>query len=252
MKFSTAAICLGGHALLSSQFSGVDAQGRWKSSKVSGTYTKSTNNRFLEEGALASVVGHVVMGTTGDDGLFVATNATNFPQGITNGTLIVGISDSEECTPEARDNSLLFELKEPVTFEINELGMIEGANGGWYTQPIRELEGNSTFPISLAALINGVADLVSEVANLFNIDSSKYGLAVYHLSSDDELLGCAFLKKHDEVTAAEYNALLNGLSQDQEAVEVKEAPSSGSKIGLFMSAIAAVGIAVVLGDVLAL
>ena len=197
----------------------------------------------------------MVMGTTSDNGLFVATNATNFPQGITNGTLIVGISDLQECTPEARDNSLLFELNMQVAFNINELGMIEGANGGWFAQPIRELEGNSTLPVSLASLINGVADLVSEVAaNLFNIDTSKYGLAVYHLSSDDELLGCAFLKKHDEETAAEYNALLNGLSlgQDQEAVVAKEAPSSGSKIGIFVSAIAAVGIAVVLGDVLAL
>ena len=193
------------------------------------------------------------MGTTGDNGLFVATNATNFPQGSINGTLIVGISDLQECTPEARDNSLLFELNMPVTFNINELGMIEGANGGWFAQPIRELEGNSTLPVSLASLINGVADLVSEVAaNLFNIDTSKYGLAVYHLSSDDELLGCAFLKKHDEDKAAEYDALLNGLSEDQEAVMAKEAPSSGSKIGVFVSAIAAVGIAVVLGDVLAL
>ena len=194
----------------------------------------------------------MVMGTTGDNGLFVATNVTNFPQGISNGTLIVGISDSQECTTEARDNGMQFELDAPVTFEINELGMIEGANGGWYTQPIRELESNSTLPVSLASLVNGVAELVSEVANLFNIDTSKYGLAVYLQSSDDELLGCAFLKKHDEDTAAEYDALLNGLRQDQEAVTVKEDSSSGSKIGLFMSAIAAVGIAVVLGEVLAL
>ena len=62
----------------------------------------------------------------------------------------------------------------------------------------------------------------------------------------------ASLKKLDEDTAAEYDALLDGLSQDQEAVEVKEAPSSGSKIGLFVSAIAVVGVAAVLGDVFAL
>ena len=209
--------------------------------------------RKLEEGK-AGVDGHVVMGTTGDNGLFVATNATNFPQGITNGTLIVGISDLQECTPEARDNGMQFELKAPVTFNINELGMIEGANGGWFTQPIRELEGNSTLPVSLTSLINGVADLMGEVANLFNIDKSKYGLAVYLQNSDDELLGCAFLKKHDEETAAEYDALLNGLNkgQDQEAVMAKEESSSGSMIGIVVSAIAVVGIAVMLGDVLAL
>ena len=182
----------------------------------------------------------MVMGTTGDNGLFVATNVTNFPQGITNGTLIVGISDSQECTTDAHSSASKFELEEPVTFNINELGMIEGANGGWFAQPIRELEGNSTLPVSLAELVGG--------------SGSEYGLAVYHLSSDEELLGCASLKKHDEETAAEYDALLNGLSQDQGAVEVKEAPSSGSKIGLFLSvsAIAAFGIAFVLGDVLAL
>ena len=196
----------------------------------------------------------MVMGKTGDNEYFVATNATNFPQGSTNGTLIVGISDSQECTTDAHSSASKFELEEPVTFNINELGMIEGANGGWYAQPIRELESNSTLPVSLASLINGVSELVSEVANLFNIDTSKYGLAVYLQSSDNELLGCAFLEKHDEETAAEYNALLNGLGQDQEAVEVKEAPSSGSKIGVFVSvsAIAAVAIAFVLGDVLAL
>ena len=194
----------------------------------------------------------MVMGTIGDNGLFVATNATNFPQGSLNGTLIVGVSDSQECTPEARDNSLKFELNMPVTFNINEIGMIEGANGGWFAQSIRELEGNSTVPISLAALINGVAELMGEDANLFNIDTSNYGLAVYHQSSDEELLGCAFLKKHDEDTAAEYNAVLNGLSQDQEAVMTKEDSSSGSMIGLFVSAIAVVGVAVVLDDVFAL
>ena len=180
----------------------------------------------------------MVMGTTGDNGLFVATNATNFPQGITNGDLRVGISETEECNSDAYGSVVKFPLEKAVTFAINELGMIEGADGGWFQQSIRELEGNSTLPVSLAELVSG--------------SGSEYGLAVYLQSSDDELLGCAFLKKHDEETAAEYNALLNGLSQDEEAVEVKEAPSSGSKIGLFVSAIAVVGIAVVLGDVLVL
>ena len=171
--------------------------------------------------------------------IFVATNATNFPQGVTNGSLSVGISDTDGCNSDALDRALAFQLEKEVTYDINELGGIEGENG-WFKQPIRELEGNSTLPVSLAELVGG--------------SGSEYGLAVYHLSSDDELLGCAFLKKHDEETAAEYNALLNGLSlgQDQEAVEVKEDSSPGSKIGLFVSAIAAVGIAVVLGDVLAL
>ena len=219
-------------------------------STYSGNLAQS-GARKLEEGA-QGVVGHVVMGNYSDNGIFVATNATNFPQGFSNGDLRVGISETEECNSDAYGSAVKFPLEKAVTYAINDLGMIEGANGGWFAQPIRELEGNSTLSISLAALINGVADLMGEVANLFNIDTSKYGLAVYLQNSDDELLGCAFLKKHDEETAAEYNVLLNGLSQDQGAVEVKEAPSSASKIGLFVSAIAVVGITVVLGDVLAL
>ena len=174
-----------------------------------------------------------------DEGIFVATNATNFPQGSIIGTLSVSLSDSAECTTDAHDNALTLKLDEPVTFEINDFGMIEDTEGGWFTQAIRELEGNSTLPVSLAELVAGESE-------------SEYGLAVYLLSSDDELLGCASLKKHDEETAAEYYELLNGVSQ--EAVKVKEAPSSGSKIGQFVyvSAIAAVGIAFVLGDVFAL
>ena len=200
------------------------------------------------------MVGHVVIGNDGDNGIFVATNATNFPQGITNGDLRVAISDTDECNPDAHGRASKFQFEDPVTYEINELGVIEGADGGWFQQSIRELEGNSTVPVSLAALINGVAELMSEVANPFNIDTSKYGLAVYLLSSDGELLGCASMEKVDDVDkAAEYVELLNGMSQDQEAVTMaKEAPSPGSKIGLFVSAITAVGIAVVLGDVFAL
>ena len=177
------------------------------------------------------------MGNYGDGEIFVATNATNFPQGVTNGTLIVGVSDWEECNPDAQGRASEFQFEDPVTFNVNELGMIEGEKG-WHAQPIRELEGNSTMPVSLAELVSG--------------SGSEHVLAVYLLSSDEELLGCAFLKKHDENTAAEYNALFFGSSQDQEAVKVKENSSSGSKIGLLVSAIAAVGIAFVLGDLFAL
>ena len=192
---------------------------------------------MLEEGAPEGLVGRVVMGTAGDNGIFVATNATNFPQGITNGDLRVGISETEDCNSDAYGSAVKFPLEKAVTYAINELGMIEGVDGGWFQQNIREIEGNSTLPVSLAELVSG--------------SGSEDGLAVYLQSSDDELLGCAFLKKLDEETAAEYDALLNGLSQDQEAVMAKDS-SSGSKIGLFVSAIAVVGIAVVLGDVLAL
>ena len=75
---------------------------------------------------------------------------------------------------------------------------------------------------------------------------------MYVLGAEEEVLGCASMKKVvDEEVAAEYNALFNGLSQDEAVMDV---PSSASKNGMFVfvSAIAAIGIAVVLGNVLAL
>ena len=188
----------------------------------------------------SGVYGHMIIWNDGnnDDGIFVATNATNFPQGITNGTVSVALSDTEECNSDALDRALKFPLENEVKYEINELGMIEG-DEGWFQQPIRELQGNSTLPVSLEELVTG--------------SGSEYSLAVYLLSSDDELLGCASLKDLTLTEqAAEYDKILDGLRQDQEAI--KGDPSSGSKIPLFVSvcAIAAVGIAAMLGDVLAL
>lgn len=246
MKFGTALKVIGGlgPALLSSQgFNGVDAKkppcppcGYF----IGGSIVGSERRRKLEGGdAPASVTGEVVMGKVGDDddGSFVATNAT-FPEGILNGTLSVAVSDSEECTADAYGETSKFQLADPVAYVVDELGKV-GGEGGWFQQRIREIQDNSTLlPVSLAELING--------------GESEHNLAVYLLGSDAELLGCAFMKKLDEDKAAEYDALLNGVSQDQDAVKDEE-PSSGSKIGLFMSAIAAVGIAaVVLGDVLVL
>ena len=196
----------------------------------------------------------MVLGESSDNEIFIATNATNFPQGILNGngTLTIGLTQSGECTAEAYDNLLPFQLRAPVAFVINQLGMIEGENeNGWFTQTIRELEGNSTLPITLAELLSGVAELMSGVAELFNVNELDYGLAVYALGAEEEVLGCASMKKVDEDTTAEYNEAIFGLSQEE---AVKEVPSSASKNGLFVfvSAIAAVGIVAVFGDMLAL
>ena len=192
--------------------------------------------------------GHVIMRIDGDSEIFIATNATNFPQGILNGTLTIDLTQSEECSTEAYDKALPFQLNVPVAFVIDALGMIEGESG-WHTQPIRELEGNTTLPITLVDLMSGLAELLSGVAEVYS--KLGYGLAVYVLGADEELLGCASMKKVDEEAAAEYNDLFNDLYQEE---AVKEVPSSASKNGLFVfvSTIAAVGIAVVLGDVLAL
>ena len=185
------------------------------------------------------------MGKSGDNELFIATNATNFPQGTLNGTLIVSLSASDECSTEAYGKVLPFQLEDQIAYTINELGMIEGESG-WHTQPIRELEGNTTLPISLVELMSGLAELMSGVTEVYS--KLGYGLAVYVLSAEEELLGCASMKKVNEETAAKYNEAIFGSSQEE---AVKEVPSSASKNGLFVfvSTIAAVGIAVVLGDV---
>ena len=193
------------------------------------------------------------MGLSNDNEIFVATNVTNFPQGTLNGTLIVTASNSNECNTEAYDNSLPFKFETSVDFVVNQLGMVEGENG-WHTQPIRELEGNSTLPISLVELMKRVAEPMSGVAELFSGVTFDYGLVVYVLGAEKELLGCASMEKVDEGAAAEYSKMIFGISQE---AAVKEEPSSASKndglfVFVFMSAIAAVGIAAMLGDVLAL
>ena len=195
----------------------------------------------------------MVLGLSSDNETFVATNATNFPEGTLNGTLIVTLSDSKECNTKAYDNSLPFKFETSVAFVINQLGLIE-SEYGWHTQPIRELEGNSTLPISLVELMKRVAEPMSGVAELFSGVTFDYGLVVYVLGAENELLGCASMEKLDEGAAAEYNEMIFGISEE---VAVKKEPSSASKNGLFVfvvSAIAAaaVGITVMLGDVLAL
>jgi hypothetical protein len=203
------------------------------SPQYSGDF-QSSDRRKLEEGA-SGVEGKVVLGNLGNTTEhFVATNATNFPKGSLNGTLSVAIPDSEDCTTEAYGKALTFPLNDPVSYVVNEFGRI-GGKDGWLKQSISEIQGmNSTLPISLV--------------------ETEYGLAVYLLSSEEELLACASLKKLDEDMAVKYYELLYGPSEE-EAVVKEDTTSSGSKksgVFVFVSAIAAVGIAVVLGEVLAL
>ena len=170
---------------------------------------------------------------------FVATNATNFPKGSLNGTLKVAIPDSKDCTTEAFKKALEFPLNDPVSYVVNELGKI-GGKDGWFKQSISESQGaNSTLPVSLADITSGV--------------ETEYDLAAYLLSSDNELLGCANLKQVDGDTAAKYYELFYGLNEE-EAVKEDTASSGSKKSGVFVfaSAIAAVGIAVALGEMLAL
>ena len=204
--------------------------------------SNNDGTRKLEEGGASGVVGKVVIGrldnTTTEH--FVATNATNFPKGSLNGTLKVAIPDSKDCTTEAFKKALEFPLNDPVSYVVNELGKI-GGKDGWFKQSISEIQGaNSTLPVSLADITSGV--------------ETEYDLAAYLLSSDNELLGCANLKKVDDKgTAAAYYELFIGLNEE-EAVKEDTASSGSKKSGVFVfaSAIAAVGIAVALGEMLAL
>jgi hypothetical protein len=187
------------------------------------------------------VEGQVVIGNLGNTTEhFVATNATNFPKGSLNGTLSVAIPDSEDCTTEAYGKALTFPLNDPVSYVVNEFGRI-GDKDGWFKQSISEnQDANSSLPISLADLTSGV--------------EPEYSLAAYLLSSDEELLACANLKKVGEDTAVKYYELIFGSSEEEAAVKADTASSGSKKSGVFVfaSAIAAVGIAVVLGEVLAL
>jgi hypothetical protein len=252
----------GGAALLSSQggLKGVDAtccpgcppdwcQMNGPDSVVvaAGDWESSNGRRKLldlKEGA-SGVEGKVVVGnrasnTTTTTELFVATNAANFPKGSLSGTLRLAIPDSKDCTTEAYKKALAFQLNDPVEYVVNEPAGRIGGKDGWLKQSISKIQGaNSTLPVSLTDLISGV--------------ETEYSLAAYLLSSDEELLACANLKKVDEDTAAEYYELFYG-SSDGEAVKGDTASSGSKKSGVFVfaSAIAAVGIAVVLGEVLAL
>ncbi len=155
-------------------------------------------------------------------------------------TLRVAIPDSEDCTTEAYGNASTFPLKVPVSFIVNNLGRIVGKDG-WLKERITEIQdANTTLPVSLADLISGV--------------KSEYGLAVYLLSSEEELLACAGpFKVLDEDMSAEYYELIFGPSEE-EVVKADTTSSASNKSGVFVfvSAIAAVGIAVVLGEVFTL
>ncbi len=198
------------------------------------------NRRKLEKGA-SGVEGKVLVGNLGNTTaeLFVATNATKFPKGSLNGTLRVAIPGSVDCTTEAYGRASKFPLKVPVKFIVNNLGRI--GKDGWLKKCISAIQdANTALPVSLADLISGV--------------ESEYGLAVYLLSSEEELLACAGpFKVLDEDMTAEYDELLFG-SSEEEVVKADTTSSASSKSGVFVfaSAIAAVGIAVVLGEVIAL
>ncbi len=179
------------------------------------------------------VVGNLVaVADASESSNFLATNATGFDK------FVVGIPNSENCSDDALVKAKKVQIQQPLDLSTEFFGNFQ--SGDWHAQYITEIQdANTTLPVSLADLINGA--------------KPEYGLAVYFLSSEEELLGCALLQQLDEAVASMYSEMFNGFS-DEEAVK-KDTTSSGSKksgVFVFVSAIAAVGIAVALGQVLAL
>ncbi len=172
------------------------------------------------------------VGDASDLSNFLATNATGFDK------FVVGIPDSENCSDDALVKAKKVQIQQPLDLSTDFLGNVQSED--WRIQSITEIQdANTTLPVSLADLINGV--------------KLEYGLAVYFLSSKDELLGCAHLQQLDEAVASMYSEMFNGFS-DEAAVKESTTSSGSMKSGVFVfvSAIAAVGIAFVLSQVLTL
>ena len=194
---------------------------------------------------------HVVMGTgidpnTNETSTFFATNVTKAQ------VFNLGFTESEECSDEAHDNAMIVKVSEERLISTDTPGA-----DGWHIQRVSQLDDDEISTVlALADLITGA--------------DSNYTLVSYFYDLEKNLLACAHLKKHDDDTAAMYNELFKSLQEEVAAaaggaVENVDAAaggddaavndtSTGSMTGLFavVSAIAAVGIAAVLGDVLAL
>jgi hypothetical protein len=185
-------------------------------------------------------VGTVDDPNTNETSTFFATNVTKAK------VFDLGLTESEECSDEARKNAMIVKVSEERRIVTN----TPGANG-WYIQRVTQIEDDET-PV-LNDFITGA--------------DSNYTLVAFFYDLQEDLVECAPLKKLDEDMAAMYNALLEEVAAakkaaaenvdaaaggDDAAVAVKDT-SSGSKNGRFavVSAFAAIGIAVVLGGVLA-
>lgn len=236
MKFTSITIAACALSVRTSQAVGI----------VQSSYSGPTTPTNSLEETGAAKINHVVMGTgidpdTNEKIYFYATNATIAEAE----KFRVGFTKSQECSDEALKNALITQVSEERRIVTN----TPGANG-WHMQSVTQIEDNET--PSLNEFIDGA--------------DSNYTLVSYFYNLQKDLVACAHLKPHDEDTAAMYDELLEEVAAAKEAAaenaDVAAAgveaaandTSSGSKSGLFaiVSVFAAVGIAVVMGDVLAL
>ncbi len=240
--------------------------------RVIGELEEFLCRRQLEEGTsdnntASELEGVVVMGnlvdmTTNDfKSNFIAKQVTGgLPKDCVECALKVAITNSKECTVEAHDEAMIIPLDQQLIYSTDEIG----STAGWQRQAVRELEDtNSTLPISLAELINQAASMATAALEAF----TDYHVVVYLYDANGELVACSNLKALDEDAAAEYDKLLNALTEtegsyaaspmDTASESTEEAghvdTTSGSN-GMFVSAItiSAVGISFVLGAVFTL
>ena len=179
---------------------------------------------------------------TNETSTYFATNATKAA------LFELAFTKSGECSDEAHDNAMLIKVSEERLISTDTAG-----TNGWHLQRVSQLDDKE---ISTVLALN---DLITG-------SDSDYTLVTYFYNLQKDLVACAHLEKHDEDVAAFYDDLLKEVAAAGAAAENADVAaagdeaavndtSSGSKNGLFMfvSAIAAVGIAVVvLGDALAL
>ena len=209
--------------------------------KSNGKGQISTRN--LEEVGAASEH-HVVMGnftdpSTNQTSSYFATNATIAEAE----KFRVGFTKSEECTDEAHSNALITQISEERRIITNTPGA-----KGWHLQPVTQIEDDE-----VPALNEYIAGA-----------DSNYTLVAFFYNLEKDLVACAHLKQHDDDTAAMYDELLKEVAAAKAAEEnagvagagieaAASDTSSGSKNGLLavVSSFAVVGIAVVMGGVLA-
>ena len=191
------------------------------------------------------VVGTFDDPNTNETSNFLATNVTDAE------AFDFGLTKSEECSDEARKNAMIVKVTEDRLISTDTPGA-----RGWHMQGVSQLKDDEI------STVLALADLIAGA-------DSNYTLVSYFYNLQKDLVACAHLKQHDEDKAAMYDELLKEVAAAAakkaaaESADVAAAgdeavandTSSGSKNGLFMfvSAIAAVGIAaVMLSDVLAL
>jgi len=140
---------------------------------------------------------------TNETSTFFATNVTKAK------VFDLGLTESEECSDEARKNAMIVKVSEERRIVTN----TPGANG-WHMQRVTQIEDDKT--PALNDLITGA--------------DSNYTLVAFFYDLQEDLVECAPLKKLDEDTAAMYNALLKEVAAAEAAAENTDAAAGADGV----------------------